>query len=499
MHLWKVQREIVDALAPETSAHKIVLMILGRRSGKTTISAAMAVYLGVIYADEYKKHLRDGEPFYIVCGANSQDQARILLNAIKDFINDSDILRHLVEGETADTLTLSNGCIFKALSSSGRSARGLACPVVILDEFAHFTDTEGNASGSNILQALTPATAQFGELGKILILSTPWLKRGSFYELFEQSKTNPRIKVYRYTTRQVNPTISDAELQFERDRDPTAYAVEFEAQFAEDSSSFLDPELIEESINYRRSLLPPKSPSIYYKKNPFYEKEMEDLRNEGYSEHQIMQNFRPLVWMECMDMSRYVLSLDPSLGGRDDYTAVIAHLEKKGFGNSRQETADSKDVLVVDVFHKFEPTIKAAGNKTRIAIDEVHRWIMTQHKNYRFKSVGLDQYGSQYTIQYLKNKVPEVIELIWSRPSKKAAYSTLRDLIHTGRLELYPHDQAISQLKNLMIIRSTDDWTVSGGVGAGVDDYASALAGAVWMTDIKTPGGYKPQQVRWVT
>lgn len=123
-------------------------------------------------ADEYKKHLRLGERFYIVSVANTIDQAKIALQQVKDLINGSPILKPLIIRETTDTLELSNGAIFKALPASSRSGRGMACPLLIFDEIAHAVDTEGgNAAGASLYQALSPSVAQFGSLGKILLLN----------------------------------------------------------------------------------------------------------------------------------------------------------------------------------------------------------------------------------------------------------------------------------------------------------------------------------------
>jgi hypothetical protein len=56
----------------------------------------------------------------------------------------------------------------------------------------------------------------------------------------------------------------------------------------------------------------------------------------------------------------------------------------------------------------------------------------------------------------------------------------LRELFSGGNIELYPHPKANQQIRNLSVIyRASGQWTVTGGAGAGVDDFPSALAGAV--------------------
>ena len=94
--------------------------------------------------------------------ANSQDQSRIALNNIRQLILDSPFAQEIVR-ETADQLEMSNGCVFKAIPTSGRAARGLACCACVFDELAFAVDGDANSGGKGIYDALSPAVAQFGE------------------------------------------------------------------------------------------------------------------------------------------------------------------------------------------------------------------------------------------------------------------------------------------------------------------------------------------------
>jgi hypothetical protein len=140
-------------------------------------------------AEVYKSFLRPGERFYIVSIANTQEQSRIALQGVKDLINGSVILKPLITRETSDTLELSNGCVFRAMPASSRGGRGMACPLVIFDEIAHSLDSESNAAGGSLYQALAPSVAQFGKLGKILMLSSPWIQSGIFWDMFRQGNS----------------------------------------------------------------------------------------------------------------------------------------------------------------------------------------------------------------------------------------------------------------------------------------------------------------------
>jgi len=425
--LWPKQAAILEEFWGQPGNYSLAVWALGRRSGKTLMAAVTAVYAGTMLADEYKRCLRPGERFYIVSIANTIDQAKLALSSIKDLINGSPILKPLIVRETTDTLELSNGAVFKALPASSRGGRGMACPLLIFDEIGHALDTEGgNAAGASIFQALSPSTAQFGSLGKVFLLSSPWVQQGIFWDLFKQANSGQfrHMQAVQAPTWEVNPTISKEWLEQERLRDPELFNVEYGANFSQSLSAFLDPALVDEAVNRDRGPLPP------------------------------LAKFR----------GKYFLSLDPAKGGRDAYTGCICHLDGQR--------------LVVDKFHQFGTTW-GEGKKQQVAIAEVEDWILQQHHLYGFHETVLDQYNSQASIQRLTGKL-RIRELTWTLPSKTQAFSKLRELVNGGNLELYNHGKAIQQLKNLVVTyRPGGTWHVSGGTGAAVDDYCSALAGAV--------------------
>lgn len=432
LELWDKQAEILEEFWAGNYA--IAVWALGRRSGKTLMSAIVATYAACMLADEYKKCLRPGERFYIVSIANTIDQAKIALQGVKDLINGSPILKRLIVRETSDTLELSNGAVFKALPASSRSGRGMACPLLIFDELAHALDSEaGNAAGSSLYQALSPSVAQFGKLGKILLLSSPWIQSGIFWDLYKQAASGnfAHMQVVQAPTWEVNPTISADFLEQEKSRDPELFSIEYGANFSQSLSGFVSGDLVDAAVNCDRGSLPPLKKFI----------------------------------------GSYYLSLDPAKGNRDAYTACIVHY--------------NDDRLVVDKFHQFTPSWGEI-KKAQVNIAEVEGWILEQHNLYEFKEVVLDQYNSAATIQRLSNNV-KIRELTWTAPSKTEAFSKLRELFNAGNIELYPHPKANQQIKNLTVTyRSTGQWSVSGGTGAAVDDYPAALAGAVLIAAEKS-------------
>lgn len=421
MSLYPKQAEILESFW--NGNYQIGVWALGRRAGKSFLASAIACYAACMLADEYKKCMRRGERFHIISVANTQTQSKIALQGVKDLILNSPILKRLVVADTANSLELSNGAVFKAIPASSRGGRGDAAPLIIFDEIAFAHQTEGNASDATLFQALAPSVAQFGKLGKILLLSSPHTKTGLFYELFKQGFDDdyPYIQSIQLPTWEVNPSIDPEFLAQQKARDPVTFEIEYGANFSQPYDSFLQAVQVEQCINSDRTLL--ESQKKY----------------QGY----------------------YYLALDPAKGNRDAYTACIAHYEEER--------------LVVDLWHEFTPE---DGSRT-IKIEDVENWILAQHDHYEFTSVVLDQYNSLSTIQRLNEYLP-IRELTWTATSKTKAYSKLRELISNQQIEFYPHPKAIAQLKNLSIkYTAGGNWSVSGGVGVAVDDYASALAGVV--------------------
>lgn len=77
-------------------------------------------------------------------------------------------------------------------------------------------------------------------------------------------------------------------------------------------------------------------------------------------------------------------------------------------------------------------------------------------------------------------------ECTWTVKTKTQAFSKMRELFNSGNIDLYRHEKAIQQLKNLIVTyRAGGTWSVSGGTGAGVDDFPSALAGAILVASSK--------------
>ena len=420
------------------------IFALGRRSGKTLMAQVSAVYAGLVMDPIYRQFLRKGETFRVIAVANSEDQSKIAIAGIQQLIMDSPFA-HMVTRKKEMSMTLENGVEFIGIPTSARAARGAACPLLIMDELAFaIGGSEVNAGGEAIYTALAPSMAQFGRYGKLFALSSPGIKAGIFFKLFEQAialrndgeKEFPNMLGFRKPTWEVNPRISPDFLAAEKKRDPEMFAVEYGANFISNAQGLVDSRIIDDAVDHRRQFGAPR---------------------EDY-------------------FGQYYLSLDPAKGNRDDYTACICHWE----GNH----------LVVDLWHAFEATKRvlkqtSQGETSVLQVDvkEVELWIKTMHRRWGFAVATMDQYSSSGSIQNLQDHL-DIKEFIWSQATKTKAYSKLRELFNAGLVVLPPNERGTEQLKNLTVVhRPNGQWVVTGGDKAAVDDYCAALAANVLMMD----------------
>jgi hypothetical protein len=133
----------------------------------------------------YKRKIRKNEKWYIITVANDQQQAKIALNNIRQLVLDSPLGSEITR-ETATEIEVSNGCVFQAIPASARASRGKAVVMCIFDELAFQLEGDANRGAKAIYDALSPSIAQFGDDGRILELSSPWLTDGLI--LFEHFK-----------------------------------------------------------------------------------------------------------------------------------------------------------------------------------------------------------------------------------------------------------------------------------------------------------------------
>ena len=257
--LWPEQVSIIDAW--EESGKRKGVLCLGRRSGKSLMADCTAIENAVV--PDLSAYLRVGETRFILIFATNAQQAREHIRVIKELVAnalDSDI-RTMIDSEasTTDEVVFRNGVVIRAMPCSSRAGRGLACSMILLDEFGHFVDaSDGYQAARNVYRAVSPSIVQFQEHGRILITSTPLWPSGAFYDLYTQGESGADVDTFvvKRPTWDVNPNVTRASLDGEFLADPEGAEVEFGANWSAGLGAFMDPVTCYSSVVKDRKSLP---------------------------------------------------------------------------------------------------------------------------------------------------------------------------------------------------------------------------------------------------
>jgi hypothetical protein len=269
--------------APRTEPSE-AFTIVGRRGGKSFISALTAVFVACFR--QYRRYLNAGEQAVVLILARDRDQAKIIFRYVVGILQAIAPLYQMVAAERADEVELDNGVTIAVKTSDYRAIRGLTVALCVLDEVA-FWDSQGLNPDKEILTALRPAMATIPG-AKLLCISTAYAKAGVLFDAFREhyGQEDSHTLVWRAPTSVMNPTISSVLIERELQKDPESARAEWLAEFREDLEAAFALESIEACIIPGRDELPPSNQIAYR------------------------------------------AFCDPSGGRRDSYTLAIGHREK---------------------------------------------------------------------------------------------------------------------------------------------------------------------------
>jgi hypothetical protein len=417
-----------------------IIVCCGRRSGKGWVSSIALLYAAIILAPQYRQYLSGDEPLYMTLVSTQRDLAKKALRRIKSFLEGNKQLKALITRETADTLEFTGNVVIQSISTTASNAVGDAVGFAILDECSRMqqnSEDRSKISGEEVYKALSPALAQFGDLGRTLLISSPWVSRGFFYDAVMQANSPEKpegVKLYWYSTQEMNPNITNRFLEQEKEvLGLQHYRAEYLAEFQDSIDNWLDSFLIRQQVRHKNS---------YHKPNPEY-------------------------------YGHYILALDPASGkeGRDSFAACIGHVNQD-------------NDLIIDRFHTFD------GGKRGVDFNKVRDWVIKMHEAHGFQLVTADQHQARMLLQQLQSSGIPTRENHWTVTNHMQAFNKLSQLFISERISLPNHHQAIDQLVGLrQSWRQNGSFKVSGGAGSSVDDLASALAGVALFAPTELSSG----------
>ena len=248
---------------PPTHAVREAWLIMGRRAGKSIISALVAVFLAVFR--DYTGILAPGERGIVMVLARDRRQARVVFRYLLGFFDLIPRLKALIERQTDDALYLTNNIVIEIHTASFRSIRGYTVVGAILDEIAFWPTDDAANPDSEILNALRPAMATVpGAL--LLVTSSPYARRGELWRAYKDhfGKDEADVLVVQADTRAMNPLVPQTVLDRAYADDEAVASAEYGAQFRRDVESFVAHDVVDACVVAGRRELPPVSGLRYH-------------------------------------------------------------------------------------------------------------------------------------------------------------------------------------------------------------------------------------------
>lgn len=243
-----------------------LILVLGRRSGKSSLSAIFAAY-------EIYKLLKRGHPqsYYgspsgseirVLCVANDKEQASIVYGELQGHIDSIDYFKAAKANNTQTYVRFrtehdrekygdtNKGTIVATFKSSvAKGLRGRGCICAILDEIAFFVES-GKSGAERVYKAIHPSLAQFSPKdpknkrvsmghthGRMILISSPDAREGFFYQQYQMSiggnKASDDMLMIQAPTWEVNPTLPDSYYEIEYFKDPRSFMTEHGSEFSD--------------------------------------------------------------------------------------------------------------------------------------------------------------------------------------------------------------------------------------------------------------------------
>lgn len=234
--------------------YREAVCIVGRQSGKSRIAALVAGFEAVMASRE-----ADRTELYAVLVAQDHRAAlRTLFRYATAPFETVPILVRSVQARTAGTLNLESGVVLTAYPCRPASVRGLRARVVVIDELAFFTGTDGNPTDREMLRAVRPCLATTG--GRLLILSSPYGQTGALWDLHRQhfGRDDSPVLIWQASASEMNATLPSDYLERMREEDPEAYRSEVLGEFRSGLSTLFDAGVLEDATDAGRRESPPE-------------------------------------------------------------------------------------------------------------------------------------------------------------------------------------------------------------------------------------------------
>lgn len=456
-------------LKEQDHVRRELILSIGRRAGKTTLSGIFASYevyrLLNLYNPQEYYGLPNGNRIQIISIATDKDQAGLLFNEVTTHLAKCDYFQPYIASNTQSRVDFRTPYDIDKFGTSYRNAdgkysslngkatvrvtfktcnarglRGSGNIVIILDEVAHFLE-KGGTSADQVFNAVSPAAAAFSKKdphtglplvdpltgnqapveSRVIMISSPMGKSGLFWNKFnlalQGGEGAENILAIQAPTWEINPTVPLSYYREKYAENPTSFFVEFGAQFSDQTTGWIERK--EDLTVCIRPHLRPKTRS---------------------------------------NRSRYPHQIGIDVGLVDDGTAVaVTHIDEDFIvldyhevwyaGKSWRETNPHLDTPIVPYCNRLE-------GETRLDFDEIANWIDKLTLRFSIAEGLFDRWNGIPLEQKLHKKGHHQFRCeFFTRDSTSKIYQATKTLIFDEKLVLYdyPPPENIQREDGLML------------------------------------------------
>ena len=413
--------------------HQETVLILGGRSGKTRLVAAIACYEAC--SRDWTKYIRPGEMAWCFVMATREQQAiDIGRNMIFSMLRSSPVLKSLIVDSIEDAtraafprskagvIALKTGMAITALPCSSTVGRGYPIAICILDEVAFFArESKNDKTDYGIYDSVLPRMIQFDTHGKMLLISTPADKSGLLYDKWINRKKHSKLYfMLKSPTWRIRTDYNKEFFERHRKLSPDGYIREFGAEFTESLAPYIPAEDVAKVV-----------------------------REE------------PLVIEPTKEDTLYFIGIDTAFGDRDRFGLSVGHSEE----------IDGEFKVVIDLAEKIE------SNLNEDLIDVALNRLVEVCKSYRCDEVIADQYQSDAFGKLLEERGVIIRVESWTAGRRRSCYGRLRALIKRQAISLPDCKDLLDEIMGLEVryMPNSGQYTIHHKLG-GHDDVADSTA-----------------------
>lgn len=480
-----------------------LILAIGRRSGKTTLSAVFASYelyrLISLGNPQAYYGLPNGNRIQIISVATDKDQAGLLFNDVTSHMAKCEFFKPYIANNTQShvqfrtpydiskygpTVKHENGkftsfngkasirVTFKAAVSKG--LRGAGNIVIILDEMAHFQD-KGAASAKGIYDAISPSALAFSPKdpndttkpigpveSRIISISSPLNKVGKFWELFHfamsRSEGSDNMLAIQAPTWEVNPTVEPNFLKEKFHEDPVVFMTEYGAEFSDRIRGWIEDHRIV----------------------------MECVKPEA----------RPIT--HGLPRRPHQMGLDLALIG-DGTSVSITHVDSGRIVHDYHETWFAGVPWRETNPHLVAPLVdyaKSLDSQERLDFEQIANWIEALCKRFYITDGIFDRWNGLPLEQNLhKRGLKQFRSEFFTRDEKSRMYQAVKLMMYDHRLDMYDfpipgageangskHSAFIQQLFDLQASQLSKNQVLVEAPPGYHDDMADAFVRSVWLS-----------------